>query len=164
VAVFVNGGWLFVTPRAGWRGWSEAGGTGVTFDGVDWIEGAGALSANGAGFVHRSSEADHAVSAGATSSVAGFIPANAIVYGITGRVISAIGGAATLEIGADGSSNRYGSGIGTSAGAWARGLTASPLAYYAATDLVLTPVGGNFDGTGVFRLAVHYAEITLPRA
>ena len=53
LAVFVNGGWAFLAPGAGWQGWSETGGTRVQYDGVDWVEGAGALSENGAGFVHR---------------------------------------------------------------------------------------------------------------
>ncbi|MDJ1017900.1 MAG: hypothetical protein QNJ35_15435 [Paracoccaceae bacterium] len=45
-----------------------------------------------------------------------------------------------------------------------RGLTGTPLTYYADTNLVLTAGGGSFDGSGSVRLAVHYAELTLPRA
>jgi hypothetical protein len=163
-ALFLNGGWLFVTPKVGWRGWNAASGSVVVYDVVDWVEGGGAFSANGAGFVHLSVEMDHAFSAGATSTVAGFLPANTLVYGITGRVLSAIGGPASFEIGVTGSTNRYGSGIGTGAGSWARGLTGSPLAYYADTDLILTGTGGSFNGTGTLRLAIHFAELTLPRA
>ncbi len=163
LAIFQNGGWEFVTPGTGWQGWLKATGTRVQFDGVDWIEGAGALSANGAGFVHRSVEVDHAVTAGGSSAVAAALPANAIVYGVTARVLSTIGGPSTLEIGVSGSTNRYGSGIGTGAGAWARGITGSPLTYYSDTDILLTAVGGSFDGSGQIRLAVHFAELTLPR-
>jgi len=164
LALFLNGGWLFVTPQVGWRGWRMDTGVSVGFDGIDWVEGGGAFSANGAGFVHRSVEVDHAVGAGATSAVAGFIPANATVYGITGRVLSDISGASSLEIGVSGSANRYGSGIGVSVGSWARGITGNPLAYYADTDLLLTATGGAFDGSGSVRLVVHFAELTLPRA
>lgn len=164
LAIYQNGGWAFLTPGVGWQGWSVSGGTRVQFDGIDWVEGAGALSANGAGFVHRTLETDHSVSAGGSSVEAGFLPANAIVYGVTARVLSTIGGATTLEMGVSGSTDRYGSGIGVGAGSWARGITGSPLAYYAATDLILTAVGGNFNGTGQIRLAVHFAELTLPRA
>ncbi|MEM9426695.1 MAG: DUF2793 domain-containing protein [Pseudomonadota bacterium] len=162
VAVFANGGWVFLTPEIGWQGWS--GGVRVQFDGAAWSEGAGALTANGAGFVHRSVEVDHAVQSGAVSTVAGVLPANAIVYGVTGRVLTAIGGATGFEIGVSGSTDRYGSGIGTSAGAWLRGLTGSPLTYYSDTDLILTAEGGSFDGSGTVRIAVHFAELTLPRA
>jgi len=164
LAVYQNGGWAFVAPVTGWKGWSVAGGTGVVFDGVAWVEGAGALSANGAGFVHRSVEVDHDIGSGATSVVSAVIPANVIVYGVTGRVISDIGGASSLEIGVAGSTNRYGSGIGVTTGAWARGLTSQPLSYYSDTDLLLTATGGNFNGSGTLRLAVHFAELTLPRA
>ena len=164
LAIFQNNGWAFVTPGFGWQGWSVGSGTRVQFDGLDWVEGAGALSVNGAGFVHRTSEVDHAVAPGAISVVAGALPANAIVYGVTARVLTAIGGAATLEIGVAGSVDRYGSGIGTGVGAWARGLTGSPLTYFTDTDLLLTAQGGNFDGSGQFRIAVHCAELTLPRA
>jgi hypothetical protein len=164
VAIYQNGGWAFVTPVAGWKGWSAASGTSVTFDGAEWIEGAGALFANGAGFVHRTIEVDHAISSGAVSIISALIPANTSVYGVTGRVLSDIGGASSFEIGVSGSANRYGGGIGTGTGAWARGLTSSPLAYYSDTDLVLSATGGNFDGTGTLRLAVHLAELKLPRA
>ncbi len=125
LAIFLNGGWVFLTPQAGWLGWS--GGSRVQFDGVEWVEGAGALSAHGAGFVQRSLEADHTVQAGSVSTLTGALPANAIVYGVTGRVLSDVGGATGLEVGVSGASDRYGSGIGTSAGAWLRGLTGSPM-------------------------------------
>ncbi|MEM9969563.1 MAG: DUF2793 domain-containing protein, partial [Pseudomonadota bacterium] len=51
LAVFSNGGWFFVTPLVGWRGWRSDIGAAVSFDGSGWIEGAGSISANGAGFV-----------------------------------------------------------------------------------------------------------------
>lgn len=164
LALFLNGGWLFVQPAVGWHGWRLDTGSAVTFDGTAWVEGGGSFSANGAGFVHRTIETDHSVGAGTSSTVPGFLPANSMVYGVTGIVLSDIGGATTIEVGVAGSTNRYGSGIGVTSGAWVRGLTGSPLAYYAATDLVLTALGGSFDGTGVIRLAVHFAELTLPRA
>lgn len=160
-AVFANGGWVFVTPQPGWQGWS--GGSHVQFDGVDWVPGAGALSTSGAGFVHRTMEVDHAVQSGGTSTVSALIPESAVVYGLTGRVLSGIGGASSLQLGVPGAADRYGSGIGLTAGAWLRGITGSPVTYYAATDIVLTAAGGTFDGTGMLRLAVHFAELTLPR-
>lgn len=162
VAVFANGGWVFLAPRPGWQAWSGA--CRIQFDGVDWIEGAGAMSASGAGFVHRTVDVDHSLQTGASSVVAAAIPANSIVYGITGLVLNDIGGATALDIGVSGATDRYGSGIGTVTGSWLRGLTGSPLAYYTDTDLVITSQGGSFDGTGAVRIAVHFAELTLPRA
>ena len=164
LAAFLNGGWVFVTPLPGWSAWVVPTGALARFDGVAWVEGAGALTPNGAGFVHRSVEVDHDLGAGASSTVAGFLPANGIVYGITGRVVTAIGGASTISLGVAGATDRYGSGIGTGAGSWLRGITGQPQTYYAAEDLIVTAGGGNFNGSGVLRLAVHFAELTLPRA
>lgn len=164
LSLYLNGGWLFVQPNVGWRGWRSDAGNAVAFDGEDWVEGGGAFSPNGAGFVHRSVEADHVVSSGSTSILTGFIPTDTIVYGVTGRVLTTIGGATSLDVGVAGSTNRYGGGIGTTSSSWARGLTNNPLTYYSSTDLILTANGGPFDGTGTIRLAVHFAELTIPRA
>ncbi len=164
LALFLNGGWAFLSPAAGWQGWSASDGSRIAFDGADWVAGAGSFSANGAGFVHSTIEVDHSVASGATSTLTGLLTGGSIVYGITGRVISTIGGVASLEIGVSGAANRYGSGIGTAANSWARGITGSPLAYFTDTDLVLGAEGGTFDGSGVIRIAAHVAELTLPRA
>ena len=164
LALFSNGGWDFVAPQVGWAGWSETVAARVVFDGVDWVSGAGAMTGHRAGFVHRSVETDHTITSGAVSTVAGTIPANAIVYGVTGRVLSDIGGAGSFRVGVAGSDDRYGSGIGVVSGSWLRGLTGTPLTYYGDTDLLLTAEGGSFDGTGEVRLVVHFAELTLPRA
>lgn len=164
LALFVNGGWVFLTPDVGWRGWLEAEGTTAVFDGAAWSAGVGAVSLNGAAFVQRTVEVDHSVSSGSVSTVSGALPQDSVVYGVTGRVLSAIGGAASFKIGVAGSDNRYGSGFGTAAGSWTRGLTGTPLAYYSDEDLILSAEGGAFDGTGSVRLAVHFAELTLPRA
>lgn len=165
IAVFANGGWDFVLPTVGRSAWIADEGYAATFDGVDWIVGLGAVSGNGAGLVHRVIELDHTVLAGPSSTTTLVIPANALVYGVTGRVLSTIGGTATSwQLGIDGvSADRYGSGLGLVAGSWARGITSAPLAYYADTALTLTGEGGDFSG-GVVRLAVHVCELTLPRA
>jgi hypothetical protein len=163
LALFINGGWLFLQPMTGWRAWRQDSGSTATFDGVDWIDGVGSISANGAAFVHRATEIDHSVAAGPTSVVSGAVPENAIVYGVTGRVMDAVGGAASFQVGVSDGLNRYGSGIGVSSGSWLKGMTGTPLAYYASTDLVLTAEGGSFSGAGTIRLVVHWAELTLPR-
>jgi hypothetical protein len=87
------------------------------------------------------------------------------VFGITGRVIAALGGSATFSrIGVGpGSLDRYGSGIATGAGSWFRGVTSTPVAYYSATALTITAEGGTFGG-GSLRIDVHLVELALPRA
>ena len=164
IAVFSNGGWIFLDPLTGWRAWIVDEGILGVFDGLQWAAGAVSVSPSGSALSFRSIELDHVVQAGPTSDTPALIPANSLVYGVTGLVLSDIAGAATSwRLGISGvSDNRYGSGIGLTSGSWLRGLTSSPVAYYTATALTLTGEGGDFTG-GTVRLVVHLAELSLPR-
>ena len=164
LALYLNGGWDFVSPGIGWHAWLVDLGTPAMFDGVDWVPGTGAISLNGAATTARVIEIDHDLMAGPSSATVPIIPAQSLVIGVTGIVLTAITGAATTwQLGIGGvSPDRYGSGLGTAAGSWVRGLTSSPLAYYAATPLTITGEGGDLSG-GQIRLAVHVTELTLPR-
>ena len=165
VALWLNGGWAYLAPRPGWRAWVADEGAPAIFDGVDWLSGTGAVSPNGAALTQRVIEIDHTILAGTSSDTVDVIPAQSLVYGVTGRVLTEITGTATAwRLGIGGvSEDRYGSGLGLAVDSWARGLTSSPLAYYADTPLTLTAEGGDF-AAGTVRLAVHVAELALPRA
>ena len=162
LAVFANGGWLFVVPRTGWRGWIEDAGSEAIFDGVGWRQGAVAISAGGAATVQEIIELDHVVASGATSTVSGAVANGSVVIGVTARVTTALTGSLTSwRLGVAGSDDRYGTGYGTALGSWARGLTSGPLAYYSETDLILSAEGGVFD-SGDVTLAIHLMRLELP--
>ncbi len=164
VAAWQNGGWVFLTPRGGWRAFVSSEAKTLLHDGSVWAEDAVAVTPGGASMSFSVREFDHAVVAGASSTTVAELPANTVVFGITGRVMSNIAGTQTSwRLGVTGSDDRYGSSIGSSEGSWLRGLTGSPLTYYAATGLLLTAEGGSFSGGGVIRFAVHYAALGLPR-
>lgn len=161
----LGGGWIFVDPVDGMRAWINDTAQFAIWTSGAWSNVGLPISPSGAGMVLQSIEVDHNVGAGATSTTAAFIPAGALVFAVTGRVISALsGGATSFELGVAGqSANRYGSGIGVAAGSWLRGVTSSPVAYYADTALTLTATGGAFVG-GTVRLVAHVAEFSLPEA
>ncbi|MEM9708433.1 MAG: DUF2793 domain-containing protein [Pseudomonadota bacterium] len=162
LAIAIGGGWSFADPAVGWTAYIVDEAREAVWDGSGW-SGSGA-SPSGAGMVLRSIEIDHEVGSGPQSVTAAFIPANSLVFAVTGRVTDAIGGATDFSLGVDGGSvDRYGSGIGVAQGSYLRGLTSAPLAYDSATGLTLTAGGGDFDG-GVLRLVAHIAEFTLPDA
>ncbi len=165
LAIFLNGGWDFVVPKVGWRAWLAEPGAPSVFDGVDWVAGTGSVSPNGAAMTSRVIEIDHDLAAGPYSDTAPIIPAQSVVYGVTGRVLTAFSGtASSWQLGIGGvSPDRYGNGLGTAAGSWVRGITSTPLAYYAATPLTITGEDGDLAG-GRARLAVHVTELTLPRS
>lgn len=162
IAIYSGGGWTFAPAQIGFRGYIVDQSAHASFDGADWAAGAAAASANGAATIQEVIEIDHVIGAGATSVVVAALPANAVVYGATGRVLSGITGTLTsFRIGVSGSDNRYGSGLGLSQGSWLRGLTGTPLTYYSPEDLILTGEGGDFAG-GTLRIAVHLLRLTLP--
>ncbi len=163
VALFSNGGWIFIPPAFGWKAWVADLSANAIFDGSDWVVGALAVSSNGAGTIQEVIEIDHAVVAGSSSVVPEGIPGGAIVIGITGRVLQGLGaGLSGWSLGVVGSADRYGSGLGFSQGDWLRGFTGSPLTYYQPEDLVLTAEGGTFSGGSVC-FALHLVRLTLPR-
>ena len=163
IAAFLNGGWDFIVPWAGWRLWVTSDSGFVVYDGVDWQLASQPTSPGGALSALRQVEIDHTVAAGSTSATTLFIPDKAIVLGVTGRVTTAITGATAWSLGVTGSSTRYGSGIGVGFNAFAHGVTGSPLAYFGGSSLLLTAEGSDFTG-GVVRLAVHYFELSPPRS
>ncbi|MEO1459474.1 MAG: DUF2793 domain-containing protein [Pseudomonadota bacterium] len=161
LAVATAGGWEFAAPWTGLKLWDASQSVWRFFDGADWRADAGAVSLGGAASLSRIAEIDHTITAGATSSTLAVIPDKAVVIGVTGRVLDAIGGASSWQLGVAGAPDRYGSGIGTAAGAFAHGVTGSPLAYFGATSLLLTATGGNFTD-GSVRLAVHFMTLEPP--
>ena len=162
-AVYLNGGWDFITPWAGWRLWVESERGFALFDGIEWRLLSQPTAAGGAFTLLRQEEIDHVVGAGLTSETAAFIPDKAVVLGVTARVIADIGGPATWSLGVSGSPDRYGSGIGGALNAHVEGVTGTPTTYYGGSSLLMTSEGADFTG-GTVRIAVHYFQISAPRA
>ena len=161
IALFLNGGWVFVAPWSGVSFWVSSTGARVTWTGTAWVEGVVASSPAGAVTVQRVIEIDHTLTTGASSVTGTVIPDKAVVLGVTARVTSSITGVSGWSIGVSGSTDRYGTGYGTSLGAFAQGVTGQPQAYYGATSLEITAEGGTFTA-GAVRLAVHVQEIFPP--
>ncbi|AJE46413.1 DUF2793 domain-containing protein [Celeribacter indicus] len=163
IALFVNGGWVFLPARRGMRAYVADQRGWAGHDGGGWVTGLQTLSAHGAGMVFRVIELDHTLAPGARSAIAAALPGQSVVYGVTGRVLAEITGAGLtgFSLGVAASANRYGSGLSAARGSWLRGLTGTPLTYYAPEDLVLTAEGGEFAG-GAIRLAIHCAQFALP--
>lgn len=162
IAIYVNAGWAFVPASQGMRAYVEDQGAWAVFDGGQWTGGMLTLSPHGAGMVAQAIEIDHTVTAGASSTVTQALPAQSVVFAVTGRVTADITGTATgFTLGVGGSTNRYGSGLSLMQGAWLRGITGTPVTYYGAEDLILTAEGGSFTG-GEIRLVIHAMQFALP--
>jgi len=131
----------------------------------DWegISGALATTPSGANFRAEVLEFDVIFSdAGVVISSSAIIPAGCVVFAVTGRILDVFDGSLTdWSLGVAGFDNRYGSGFGSAAASYVRGLTGQPQGYYADTPLTLRANGGNF-GNGQVRLAIHLMKFDLP--
>lgn len=162
LAIGINGGWEFVAARRGWRAviLDEAGP--AVHDGAVWRAGMATLSPHNAGLDLKVAELDHVLAAGPVSATPVVIPSNAVVIGATARVVADITGTLTgWALGNPGASGRYGTGLGLSAGSWARGLLGQPTTFYTPEAMQLDAEGGDFAG-GTVRIAVHYMELAVP--
>ncbi|MEM8957311.1 MAG: DUF2793 domain-containing protein [Pseudomonadota bacterium] len=164
VAIFSNGGWVFLTPGGGWRAYIADAEAYALHDGTEWRLNAVSVSAGGAASLIEVMEFDHVIGAGPSSDTISVIPSHSVLLGVTARVIGDISGTlSSWHLGVSGGDNRYGSGLGLGAGSFVMGLSGQPLAYYADTPLLLSAEGGDFAG-GEVRFALHLYRMTLPRA
>jgi hypothetical protein len=92
--------------------------------------------------------------AGASTNASVQIPADCIVLAVGARVVTAITGAASYEVGVSGNLSQFGSSLNISAGSTNYGLI-GPTAFYSATTLTITAAGGAFAG-GQVRLSISY--------
>lgn len=163
LAIAVNGGWRFLTPKAGWQSFNTETGTHQLYDGTDWLDSTLAATPSGTATEFQIVELDHQITAGSSNVTAPIIPAQSVVTGVTARVSETITGTlSSWQMGVPGGLDRYGTGFGLPLNSFALGLTGSPLAYYSDTGIELTADGGDFSG-GTIRIAVHYMRLVPPR-
>ena len=165
IAARSNGGWIYLTPSAGWTGWDLETATRLFFDGSDWSPEPEAVSSGGAMTFTRIVEFDHEIIVGPHNLTSVVIPANSQVLALTGRVKDAIEGSglASWQLGVDGFEDRYGSGLGLSRNSYVVGLTGFPVTYYAETALKLSAQGGTFE-RGSVRICAHLLSVRAPGA
>ena len=163
IALFLNGGWDFITPWIGAKLWIHDESVDAIFIGSGWETSAVSVSIGAARTSAKIIEIDHDLSSGTVSTTPAIIPDKAIVMGVTGRVITEITGPTSWSLGVSGSSDRYGSGYGLSVGAFAHGVTGQPQTYFGPTSLEITSDGPAFS-SGTIRLAVHCLTLSPPDA
>lgn len=163
LAMMLNGGWVFVPPKRGWRAMVLDQGAQAIWDGAEWRLGAMTLAPSGAGVAMTSQDVDVPLTPGASVTTPVVIAPRAIVFGVTGRVVDPITGTAThWDLGVAGDAGRFGTGLGLPLNSWVNG-PAAPIVYWDPTALVITARGGVFAG-GMVRLTLHCAHLGLPMA
>jgi len=131
----------------------------VIFEGADADRG-------GATLTHKLNAMSATLTAAGTHSFANAISAGATVVGVATRVTTTITGCTSISIGDETDDDRFGVLIALTAGTtttnadWT--ITSTPV-YAAATDIVITAVGGGASFTaGAMRVCVYYVAPTAP--
>ena len=162
IAIGANGGWIFVTPRAGRRAFILDRGVSAVYDGSEWVVGALSLGPHGSGLIAHQETTEVVITAGTSIESDLFIPSGAMVIGVTARVREAITGTLTSwRLGTSDDLSRFGQGLGTGQGSWGRGMLSQPMTYWDVAPLILTATGGAF-AAGRVRLVAHWFELRLP--
>jgi hypothetical protein len=125
---------------------------------------------NGVAIAYRQATTTVTATSGAAVTATNLIPKGAFVLGVTTRVTTALGtgnGTSGYQVGDGVDDDRWGNVTGTAIGTDTDNSDATADwtgAFTAATSVVLTANGGNFDGTGVIRVTVLYINITAHSA
>lgn len=107
-------------------------------------------------------------SAGGTLTASNLIPAGAFLMGLTARITTSFGtstGLTDFDVGDGSDVDRWANSLAITSGTTMDLTNATANAsgdFPAAQDVVLTAVGGDFDGDGVVELLAHIIQLTAP--
>ncbi|KAA5599843.1 DUF2793 domain-containing protein [Blastochloris sulfoviridis] len=160
IAVRVDGGWRFITPREGWQAFVRDEGAVLGFLGGAWLPGL-ARTAHGGALSLHAIEAEVTL-AGASVVSPLVIESRRICLGVASRTIQAITGATSFKVGIAGEPAKFGDLLGITEGASNIGII-GPTGFYADTPVVIAANGGAFTG-GRLRLVLYALGFTAPAA
>lgn len=163
LAVYLNGGWVGVSPIEGRVVWVRDEGRERRFTAGAWVPVEAPPAPEPAGPAMEAIVLDVPLVAGTRLETEPVIPAGCVVFGVTARVIDAVEGIDAWRLGVPEADGRYGIGHPPTAGSTAIGLTGAPIAYADATPLIVTAEDGAF-ASGLVRLSVHCIRLEPPEA
>jgi len=114
----------------------------------------------------KTADAELIAVSGASETASNLIPQGAFLLGVSTYVETALGttnGTTGYQVGDGSDADRFGAITGTAQGTGSDNGDATADftgAFTSANDVVITAVGGNFDGDGNIRVVAHYIDIT----
>ncbi len=165
LALFLNGGWEFLSPVEGWRLWVVDERKTLRRDGAGWVEEAApGLLASGPWGLALSAEClgfEQDLSSGTVVRSALEVPRGSIVLGASARVVETVVGPSAWALGFDDAPTLFGGSIGGALDDRRRYALPNPTAYYADNPLRFEAVDAPFE-SGRVRVGVYYLSITIP--
>ena len=158
IAAYQDGAWAFHAPRHGWQVWLRDKARIEVFDGTEWIDPDLLIPPHA---YTRNRTLEEQLDLSGESTVASTqIPARAIVFGVSVRVVESVTGATSFDVGIAGETNKFGGNLGTLVGDTNIGVI-GPTAFYDPTSIHVTANGSAFTG-GKLGLALHFVECGPP--
>ncbi len=157
LAQYLTGGWVFYTPFKWMDAVVESLDTRMAYDGSGWVPFGLIMKDTGEYLRVGHQQEDVTVDSGSfkdTSTIA--IPNRAILLTVNVRVLTAVTGASSFDVGISGETSKFGGSIGIGTDSTNIGVI-GPTAFYSDTPIRLTANGSDFTG-GVIRTTMQYLQ------
>jgi hypothetical protein len=156
IAQYLTGGWVFYTPFKWMDAVVESLDTRMAYDGSTWIPFGLIMKDTGEYLRVGHQQEDVTVSSGAFVDTTITIPNRSILLTVNVRVMTAVTGASSFDVGISGETSKFGGSIGIGQDSTNIGII-GPTAFYSDTAVRLTANGANFTG-GVIRTTMQYLQ------
>lgn len=156
LAQSLTGGWVFYTPFKWMDAVVESLDSRMAYDGSGWIPFGLIMKDTGEYLRVGHQQEDVTVDSGAFKDTTITIPNRAILLTVNVRVLTAVTGASSFDVGISGETSKFGGSIGIGADSTNIGVI-GPTAFYSDTAIRLTANGSDFTG-GVIRTTMQYLQ------
>lgn len=156
LAQYLTGGWIFYTPFKWMDAVVESLDSRMTYDGSGWVPFGLIMKDTGEYLRVGHQQEDVTVDSGASKDTTITIPDRSILLTVNVRVLTAVTGASSFDVGISGETSKFGGSIGIGADSTNIGII-GPTAFYSDTAVRLTANGSDFTG-GVIRTTMQYLQ------
>ncbi len=157
LAIYLNGGLEYVTPKEGWKAYFLSDKTEKRFDGTSWV-----LESQGQGDVHKPNRIEKLVDLSQDDPL--ILPDKSVVFGITARVKETITGGDGLtswRMGVWDDHTRYGRNLWLGKNGRQKGLTGVPITYWSDTPVLIQGEGADIQ-SGQIMLYLYLQQLEVP--
>ncbi len=156
IAQYQTGGWIFYTPFKWMDAVVESLDTRVTYDGTTWVPFGLIMKDTGEYLRVGHQQEDVTVDSGASKDTTITIPDRSILLTVNVRVMTAVTGASSFDVGISGETSKFGGSIGIGTDSTNIGII-GPTAFYSDTPVRLSANGSDFTG-GIIRTTMQYLQ------
>lgn len=156
LAQYQSGGWAFYSPFKWMDAVVESLDSRMTYDGSGWVPFGLIMKDTGEYLRVGHNQEDVTVDSGSSKDTTIEIPSRSILLTVNVRVLTAVTGASSFDVGISGETSKFGGSIGIGQDSTNIGVI-GPTAFYSDTPVRLSANGSDFTG-GVIRTTMQYLQ------